>query len=383
MIYLDYNATTPVDPEVLAAMLPFLQEDFGNPTSAHSAGQRAAAAIEEAREQVAAFLGADSASEIVFTSGGTEGNNWSILGTIANSGDKRRIITTPVEHANVSKLCSKLEADGKVSVRVLSVDGNGEIDLDELRKCLTPNTAIVSMMLANNETGVIFPVQEAAKIVKDNCNAVFHVDAVNGVGKIPFSLKDTEIDLLSISAHKFYGPKGVGALFIREGITLPPALIGGGQEMGRRSGTPPTHQIVGLGVAAKIAARLDGIKELGLLRDRLENALLGIPSTRVNGTREPGKRLPNTSNISFENTNGEMIMHRLDELGICVSTGSACHTKDHAASSVLEAMQVPFSFAMGSIRFSLGRHTTEDEITNVIERTTEVVSGLRSQAAVG
>ncbi len=383
MIYLDYNATTPVDPEVLAAMLPFLQEDFGNPTSAHSAGQHAAAAIDEAREQVATFLGADSASEIVFTSGGTEGNNWSILGTIANSGDKRRIITTPVEHANVSKLCSKLEADGKVTVSLVNVDGNGEIDLDELRESLTPDTALVSMMLANNETGVIFPVREAARLVKENSDAVFHVDAVNGVGKIPFSLKDTEIDLLSISAHKFYGPKGVGALFIREGVKLPPALIGGGQEMGRRSGTPPTHQIVGLGVAAKIAARLDGIEQLGLLRDRLENALLEIPSTRVNGTREPGKRLPNTSNVSFENTNGEMIMHRLDELGICVSTGSACHTKDHAASSVLEAMQVPFSFAMGSIRFSLGRHTTEDEITTVIERTTETVSALRSQAAVG
>jgi len=383
MIYLDYNATTPVDPEVLAAMLPFLQEDFGNPTSAHSAGQHAAAAIDEAREQVATFLGADSASEIVFTSGGTEGNNWAILGTIANAGDKRRIITTPVEHANVSKLCSKLEADGKVTVSLVNVDGNGEIDLDELRKSLTPDTALVSMMLANNETGVIFPVKEAATLVKENSDAVFHVDAVNGVGKIPFSLKDTEIDLLSISAHKFYGPKGVGALFIREGVTLPPALIGGGQEMGRRSGTPPTHQIVGLGVAAKIAARLDGIEQLGLLRDRLENALLEIPSTRVNGTREPGKRLPNTSNVSFENTNGEMIMHRLDELGICVSTGSACHTKDHAASSVLEAMQVPFSFAMGSIRFSLGRHTTEDEITTVIERTTETVSTLRSQAAVG
>src|SRR5690606_3669674 len=191
MIYLDYNATTPVDPEVLAAMLPFLQEDFGNPTSAHSAGQRAAAAIEEAREQVAAFLGADSPSEIVFTSGGTEGNNWSILGTIANSGDKRRIITTPVEHANVSKLCSKLEADGKVTVSLVNVDGNGEIDLDELRKSLTPDTALVSMMLANNETGVIFPVREAARLVKENSDAVFHVDAVNGVGKIPFSLKDT------------------------------------------------------------------------------------------------------------------------------------------------------------------------------------------------
>lgn len=380
MIYLDYNATTPVDPEVLAAMLPFLEEDFGNPTSAHSIGQLAAAAIEDARESVAAFLGADSASEIVFTSGGTEGNNWSILGTIANSGDKRRIITTPVEHANVRKLCSKLESDGTITVRVLNVDGNGEIDLDELRKSLTPDTAIVSMMLANNETGVIFPVQEAAKIVKENSDAVFHVDAVNGAGKTAFSLRDTEIDLLSISAHKFYGPKGVGALFIRKGVELPPALIGGGQEMGRRAGTPPTHQIVGLGVAAKIAARLDGIEHLGRLRDRLEDALLEIPSTRVNGTREPDKRLPNTTNISFENTNGEMIMHRLDELRICVSTGSACHTKGHAASSVLEAMQVPFSFAMGSIRFSLGRHTTDDEITEVIERTSAVVSSLRSQA---
>lgn len=380
MIYLDYNATTPVDPEVLAAMLPFLKEDFGNSTSAHSTGKRAADAIEDARESVAAFLGADSASEIVFTSGGTEGNNWSLLGTLSSSGERRGVITTPVEHANVSKLCSKLEAAGDARVSRLNVDSKGEIDLDELRKGLTPETALVSMMLANNETGVIFPVEEAAEIVKQNSNAVVHVDAVNGVGKIPFSLKGTGIDLVSISAHKFYGPKGVGALFIREGVVLPPAMIGGGQEMGRRAGTLPTHQIVGLGVAAKIASRLDGIGRLGRLRDRLENALLQIPSTQVNGTREAGKRLPNTTNIAFENTNGEMIMHRLDELGIGVSTGSACHTKDHAASSVLEAMQVPFSFAMGSIRYSLGRHTTEDEIDVVTGRTTEVVSTLRSQA---
>lgn len=349
----------------------------------HSAGRRSAKAIEDARESVADFLGADQANEIVFTSGGTEGNNWSILGTLLGSGDKRRIITTPVEHANVSNLCSKLENDGKVSVSRLSVDGNGELDLDELRACLTPETALVSMMLANNETGVIFPVREAAKIVKENSDAVFHVDAVNGAGKIPFSLKGTEIDLVSISAHKFCGPKGVGALFIRKGVRLQPAMIGGGHEMGRRAGTSPTHQIVGLGVAAKIAGRFAGTEQLCRLRDRLENTLLEIPSTQVNGTREVSKRLPNTTNISFENTNGERIMHHLDELGICVSTGSACHTKDHTASSVLEAMQVPFSFAMGSIRFSLGRHTTEEEITTVIERTKDVVKALRSQATAG
>ncbi|MBX3281632.1 MAG: aminotransferase class V-fold PLP-dependent enzyme [Acidobacteria bacterium] len=383
MIYLDYNATTPVDPEVLAAMLPFFNEEFANSTSAHSAGQRSAAAIEDARESVAAFLGADSANEIVFTSGGTEGNNWSILGTLANSGSRRHIVTTPVEHANVAKLCSNLEADGKVVVSRLNVDENGELDLDDLRRSISPETAIVSMMLANNETGMIFPVIEAARIVKETSDAVFHVDAVNAAGKIPFSLKGTEVDLLSISAHKFYGPKGVGALFIRDGVKLPPSMIGGGQEMGRRAGTPPTHQIVGLGVAANIAAGLDTTSHTALLRDRLENALLELPSTRVNGSREAGKRLPNTANISFEHTNGEMIMHRLDELGICVSTGSACHTKDHAASSVLEAMHVPFSFAMGSIRFSLGRHTTADEIDTVISRTKEIVTSLRSHATAG
>ncbi|KXK06613.1 MAG: Cysteine sulfinate desulfinase/cysteine desulfurase-like enzyme [Acidobacteria bacterium OLB17] len=207
MIYLDYNATTPVDAEVLAAMLPFLSEDFGNSTSAHSAGQRAASAIEDARESVAAFLGANSPGEIVFTSGGTEGNNWSILGTLANSGEKRHIVTTPVEHANVGKLCSQLEDGGKVRVSRIAVDAGGELDLDDLRKSISADTALVSIMLANNETGVVFPVREAARIVKENSDAVFHVDAVNGIGKIPFTLKDSAIDLLSISAHKFYGPK--------------------------------------------------------------------------------------------------------------------------------------------------------------------------------
>ncbi len=383
MIYLDYNATTPVDPEVLAAMLPFLSEEFANSTSAHSAGQRAAAAIEDARESVAAFLGADSAGEIVFTSGGTEGNNWSILGTLAMSGEKRHIITTPVEHANVARLCSNLEAEGKVSVSRLNVDAKGAIDLDELRASLTPDTALVSMMLANNETGVIFPVIEAARIVKENSDAVFHTDAVNGIGKLPFSLKGSAIDLLSISAHKFYGPKGIGALFIREGVKLPPSMIGGGQEGGRRAGTVPTHQIVGLGVAAEIARGLDGLEHTAELRDRLENAMLELPSTCVNGSRDPGRRVPNTTNISFEHTNGEMIMHRLDELGTLVSTGSACHTKGQAASSVLEAMQVPFSYAMGSIRFSLGRHTTDEDIDTVIGQVKEVVRALRSDAVVG
>ncbi|MCZ2390516.1 MAG: aminotransferase class V-fold PLP-dependent enzyme [Acidobacteria bacterium] len=380
MIYLDYNATTPVDAEVLAAMLPFLSEDFGNSTSAHSAGQRAASAIEDARESVAAFLGANSPGEIVFTSGGTEGNNWSILGTLANSGEKRHIVTTPVEHANVGKLCSQLEDGGKVRVSRIAVDAGGELDLDDLRKSISADTALVSIMLANNETGVVFPVREAARIVKENSDAVFHVDAVNGIGKIPFTLKDSAIDLLSISAHKFYGPKGVGALFIRDGVKLPPAMIGGGQEMGRRAGTPATHQIVGIGVAANVARGLGDGDEMAALRDRLEAALLELPATRVNGTTAAGKRLPNTSNISFEDTNGEMIMHRLDEAGICVSTGSACHTRSHAASSVLEAMQVPFSYAMGSIRFSLGRQTTEAEIDTVIARTREIVTSLRTQA---
>ncbi len=249
----------------------------------------------------------------------------------------------------------------------LDVDETGSLDLDQVRDSITEETAIVSVMMANNETGVIFPVAEIAEIVKARSNALFHVDGVNAAGKIPIDLKNTQIDLFSISAHKFYGPKGVGALYVRDGVKLLSMSIGGGQESGRRAGTEAVHQIAGIGAAARYAGDLSSMERISELRDVLENKLLEtIPNTYVNGTRERAKRLPNTSNISFENTNGEMIMSRLDDAGICVSTGSACHSHDHSASPVLQAMNIPYSQSMGSIRFSLGRFNTEEDIAEVI-----------------
>lgn len=361
MIYLDNNATTQIAPQVFDAMRPFLEGGFGNPSSAYAAGRETRLAVESARESLAGLLGIRLADEIVFTSGGTESDNWAILGALESTG-KRHIVTTRVEHEAVRKLCQRLETQG-YAVSWLDVDEEGLLDLDQLRDALTEETAVVSVMMANNETGVMFPVAEIAEIVKERSNALFHVDGVNAVGKIAVGLSATEIDLFSLSAHKFHGPKGVGALYIRDGISLPSLAIGGGQENGRRAGTEAVHQIVGLGAAAEFVKDLAPMEQVRSLRDRLETAILQLPNTRLNG--HPERRLPNTSNISFENTNGEMILARLDAENIYVSTGSACNAHDHKASAVLEAMDVPYSYAMGSIRFSLGRFTTEAEINDV------------------
>jgi len=367
MIYFDNNATTAVVPEVFDAMIPYLGSSYANPSSGHSFGQDGRKAINRARESVATLLGASQPSEIVFTSCGTESDNWALLGALKATPEADHIITTHVEHEAVSKVCKKLEADG-YRVTWIEVDEEGSIDIDALSASLDEKTAVVSVMLANNETGVLFPIEKIGTIIKERSNALFHVDGVNAVGKIPIDLKSTEVDLFALSAHKFHGPKGIGALYIREGVKLPPRFIGGGQEGGRRAGTEAVHQIAGLGAAADYVKDMGPMKEVRRLRERLETEILkNIPDARLNGTSEPSKRLPNTSNISFENTNGEMIMHRLDELGIYVSTGSACHSDTHTASSVLQAMNVPYSYAMGSIRFSLGRSNTDAEVDTVLD----------------
>jgi cysteine desulfurase len=261
----------------------------------------------------------------------------------------------------------------------LDLNNEGALDLDTLRGALSTETSIVSIMLANNETGILFPVDEIASIVKEHSNALVHVDGVNAVGKVPIDLRSTEIDLFSISAHKFYGPKGIGALYIREGVTLPSALIGGGQEHGRRAGTEAVHQIAGMGAAAEFVSSLTPMDKVRDLRDRLEAGILNaIPNAKLNGTNDTHKRLPNTSSISFENTNGEMILARLDALGICVSTGSACNAADHSASPVLQAMNIPYSSAMGASRFSLGRFNTVDEIERVLDLLPGIVAELRA-----
>ena len=382
MIYFDNNATTKIAPEVLDAMMPFLSSQYGNPSSAHTLGRDAKRVIESAHENVAELLGAASADEIVFTSCGTESDNWALLGTLRSFPEKKQIITTRVEHEAVRKVCKALEQQGYL-VTWLEVDGEGSLDLDALKGALSEQTAIVSVMLANNETGVLFPVKEIAEIVKERSNALFHVDGVNAAGKVAVDLKNTEIDLFSISAHKFHGPKGIGALYIRNGVDLRSFLIGGGQENGRRAGTEAVHQIAGIGAAAKLASDMSKMERVQALRDRLENEILNeIPNSRLNGTRETQKRLPNTSNISFENTNGEAILARLNDIGVCVSTGSACNSESHTASPVLQAMNIPYSAAMGSIRFSLGTYNREEEVDFVLRKLPGIIAELRKLAAV-
>ena len=381
MIYFDNNATTEIAPEVFEVMKPFLIDFYGNPSSAYGFGRESRRAIETARVKIADLLGAASESEIVITSGGTESDNWAIFGALEAAPHKRHIITTRVEHEAVRRACEKLERAG-YEVTWLDVDENGFLDLNELKNSLQrENTAVVSVMLANNETGILFPVEEIAHIVKENSAALVHVDGVNAVGKIPIDLKETQIDLFSLSGHKFHAPKGVGALYIRNGVALPAISIGGGQEAGRRAGTEAVHQIAALGAAADFVRDFSAMKRVAALRDRLENEILDkIPNSHLNGTPDKGFRLPNTSYISFENLNGEAILARLNDAGVCVSTGSACNSDARTASPVLQAMNIPYSRAMGAIRFSLGRFNTEMEVDFVLEVLPKIIADLKEIA---
>ena len=377
-IYLDNNATTKVADEVLEAMLPYFTQLYGNPSSMHTFGGQVGQRIRDAREQVAALLGS-SPEEIVFTSCGTESDNSAIRSALLTRPDKKHIVTSRVEHPAVHALCSHLSTQG-YKITELPVDKNGILDLENLEKSLTPDTAIVSLMWGNNETGVIFPVEEAARMAHEK-GILFHTDAVQTTGKIPINMKNNVIDMLSISGHKLHAPKGIGVLYVRRGTKFSPFLIGGHQEKGRRGGTENAAGIVGLGKACELAAKNMDRENTNVkrLRDKLEQELLKkITHSRVNG--DIINRLPNTTNISFEYVEGEAILLLMNELGICASSGSACTSGSLQPSHVLRAMGVPFTMAHGSIRFSLSVYNTEEEVDFVIEKMPAIIERLRSMS---
>jgi cysteine desulfurase len=381
-IYFDNNATTRVAPDVFEAMRPYLTELYGNPSSIHRFGSQVGQKIAEARAQVAALIGAADPVEVIFTSCGTEGDNAAIRGVLEARPDKRHIVTTQVEHPAVLGLCQHLEKKG-YRVTWLGVDRDGILDLDELRGALTDDTALVSIMAANNETGVIFPIDKIGAIVKAR-GIPFHVDAVQAAGRVPLDMRALPVDLLTISAHKFHGSKGVGALYVRRGITFPPFIIGGHQERNRRAGTENVAGIAGMGKAAEIAlARLaEDSERIGKLRDRFEESLLrSCPECRMNGRRQ--SRLPNTSNVSFRYLEGESILVLLDQNGICASTGSACTAGSSEPSHVLRAMGMSAEWLQGTVRFSLGRFNTEKEVDDVNQTLPSIVQRLQGLSALG
>jgi cysteine desulfurase len=375
VIYADNNATTQVASEVLEEILPYFHDLYGNPSSMHSFGGQVAGRLREGREKLARLIGATPA-EILFTSCGTESDNTAIRAAIASHPDKQHIVATRVEHPAVKNLCEHLSRHG-YRVTFLPVDRQGRLDLEHLHKVLSSDTAIVSIMWANNETGVIFPIEEIAQMVRE-MGIVFHTDAVQAAGKIPIDMGQIPVDMLSLSGHKLHAPKGIGALYVRKGTKFSPFLIGGHQEGGRRGGTENVASIIGLGKACELALEHLGEENerVKSLRDKLENGILkGIPSAMVNGERE--HRLPNTTSISFEYVEGEAILLMMNEFGICASSGSACTSGSLEPSHVLRAMGVPFTAAHGSIRFSLSIYNTEEEIDFIIEKLPPIIERLR------
>lgn len=374
-IYMDNNATTKVADETIEEMMPYFGELYGNPSSMHTFGGQVGRKIVEARQRVASLIGCQP-EEIIFTSCGTESDNTAIRGALSLSGGKRKIVTTRVEHPAVIGTCRKLENEGYMLVEV-GVDKNGDLDMDELRDSVDDNTAIVSVMYANNETGVIFPIDEIAEFVRSK-GVLFHTDAVQAVGKVPIDLKKSNIDLLSISGHKLHAPKGVGVLYIKKGTRISPFMLGGHQESGKRAGTENVPGIIALGKACQLAGENmeDENTRVKDLRDRLEKAVLAAcPDSFVNGNTN--NRLPNTTNISFEYIEGEAILLMMNKFGICASSGSACTSGSLEPSHVLRAMGVPFTAAHGSIRFSLSGYNTEQEVDFVAEKMPPIVNRLR------
>jgi cysteine desulfurase len=379
-VYLDNNATTRVDPHVVDAMLPYFTEQFGNASSIHAFGADVGAAIKGARRQLQALLGAEFDHEIVYTGCGTEADNTALLSALETQAGRDEIVTTCVEHPAILALCAWLEKSRGVKVHYIGVDSRGRLDMDAYRKALGPRTAIASVMWANNETGNLFPVETLAELAHE-AGALFHTDAVQAVGKVPMDLKSSEIDMLSLSGHKFHAPKGIGALYVRRGVRLRPMIRGGHQERGRRAGTENVPSIIGMGVAAELA--MQHLEEentrVKALRDRLEKGLIQrISHAMITG--DESNRLPNTSNIAFEYIEGEGILLLLNKAGVAASSGSACTSGSLEPSHVLRAMKVPYTAAHGAIRFSFSRENTAEDVDRVLEVMPGIVETLRGMS---
>ena len=376
-VYLDNNATTRVDPRVVEAMLPYFTEQFGNPSSMHAFGAKVGGSVREAREKLQALLGAAHDHEIVFTSGGTESDNAALISALEANPLRAEIITSVVEHPAILSACEHLAKTRGAKVHYIGVDAHGRLDIEAYRKALSDKTAIVSFMWANNETGTINPISELAGLAKD-AGALFHTDAVQAVGKIPIDLRNTPVDMLSLSGHKLHGPKGIGALYVRRGTRFKSMLKGGHQERGRRAGTENTPGIIGLGVAAEIAHQNlnSDMPRIAALRDRLEKSLLQrVGNAFVTG--DPHARLPNTTSIAFEYIEGEAILLLLNRAGIAASSGSACTSGSLEPSHVMRAMGIPYTAAHGAIRFSFSRENTKEDVDQVLEVMPDIIARLR------
>lgn len=379
-VYLDNNATTRTDPAVVDAMLPFFSEHFGNASSTHAFGEKVGGAVKAARKQLQALLGAAFDHEIVFTSGGTESDNAAILSALDVQEGRDEIVTTTVEHPAILTLVAHLEKTRGLKVHLIGVDRQGRLDMDAYAGALSPKTAVVSVMWANNETGTVFPVAELAEMAH-GAGALFHTDAVQAVGKVPVDLKSTAIDMLSLSGHKLHGPKGIGALYVRKGVKFRPLVRGGHQERGRRGGTENVPGIIGLGAAAELAQRHmeEERTRVKALRDRLEQGILQqVSHTLLNGDAD--NRLPNTANVAFEYLDGEAVLHNLNKAGVAASTGSACTSGSTEPSHVLRAMNLPATALHGALRLSLSRENTREDVDRVLEVLPEIVGRLRAMS---